>query len=194
MIRKTALISLTAFLSLLLVAMPVVSQTVVPRPVPPIAGFTFAYATGATNQVKITITALSATRAAIPYAAFDFWLSDNPTGGTVTTTAANASGTGAALTIIGGVGQYVGTTTVPISTAGTITSFLTGGTGTVVLGVLDSGKTLWYPVAFSRQTGARAVGTKLTAANYAWMWTERHDLFGALAEVFIPRSKERGIL
>lgn len=171
----------------MLIAGPALSQTVIPRPGPAIVGFTFVYSTGATNSVNIDVTALSSTRQAIPYARFDFWLSNNPTGGTLTATAAAGAAT-AALTIAGSSGFVLGLTTAGIGTTQTM-QLIGDFDGTTRINVLDSGKTLWFPVAYAPDTRVRAVGTKLTAANYAMIWTERFNPFEQLAAVFLPGKR-----
>jgi len=136
-----------------------------------IASFTFAAAAGATNQSVITVTCLDVNGNAIPFADFEFWLSNSADGGPIATTSPVGTDT---INIVGSIGVILnGLTTTQMGFAFPL-SIRANVAGQAKVGVLNAAKTLFRPVA--RPVGnnsSRAVGTALTTGNYGFIiWGE----------------------
>lgn len=176
---------------LILFTIPLVAQTTVffnnPSAPPTVGGFTFNVTTGSTSQTVLSVTPVNARGAALPYTRFAFWLSDKPTGGTPTTYSCI---TCASVTIIGSTGMFLDLTTTTGVGVQLPLDIQAGDSGTVRIGVLDSAKTNWYPVA-QAYNGLRAVGPKITTANYAFI-DEFMDRFRLLAFNPLAAKGNRG--
>jgi len=155
------------------------SQTVRVQTDRPIRSFTFAYATGATNQTAITITCLDANGQFIPYARFKFWLSTAGDGGPITTVTPVGTDTINILGSIGSIDNGLTTTGMGFQFPVYITA---SSAGTARVGVLNAAKTLWFPVAQpANAVSGRAVGTKLVTGNYGQIiWGEITNGFWAI--------------
>lgn len=163
---------IVAALAFSLFAAPLMAQTVTVRTRPEIKQFLFAAANGdATNQTYVTVTAKDANGNPIPFAHFLFYWSDSAAGVGITATASSGtsglligtgagSATGSLINDVTAATPNVATSRVPMHVA-------TSSAGTVVIGVIDSAKTLFYPVAMRLDCNcAPSVGTKLATANY----------------------------
>lgn len=166
------------------------SQTVTLPTRPPIDAFSFSYATGATNQTKITVTALDRNRNAIPFVDFSFWLSDSASGNPVTATPGSF---GNGIQILGSIGTIIQlTTNTAMLSAIAVYDVRASNVGTVQFGVTDSAKTGWFPVARPRgPSSSVAVGAKLVTANYGII--DMVDFVNHLTEILMdyinPRSR-----
>lgn len=140
--------------------------------------FSFAYTTDATtNGVDITVTAKDGYDAVVPYAIFDFQLSDTATGlGLTVTTASGSAGTlsttgnASGTCDLSSIAGFTAVSNANGSCLGTLTTkkafhVQANSAGQWVLQLIDSAKTLFYPVAITPTAGIW-VGTRLTAANY----------------------------
>lgn len=145
-----------------------------------VSTFTIANAQGAaTNETNITYTAKDARGNPVPYAVFDVWVSDQASGEGLSVTA--MSGSSGTLTTATGVGisgacdvspatpaqQAYGTCLSTVATAGGKKAFhvMANSVGRWVWQIVDSAKTLYYPVAVSPNTKP-IVGTRLATASY----------------------------
>lgn len=151
------------------VAAPMPQTTVRPVKMVPIDAFKFTYATGATNQVKITVQALSANLVPVSGANFEFWISETSDGAGPSRTAGGATaGQQAQLQILGSVGGFRLATTQAVGVENVLTVWANS-SGNVQFGLFDANKGLNYPTAHAVSTRVRAVGPRLTAANYAML-------------------------
>lgn len=161
-VRRSFLTTLVITLSLFCIfVFPTLAQTVMPRPLPAVAGFTCLSAAGAANTTTLTITALDANRQPVPFAAFNLWFSDQPTGRTITATTSSG-----ALTMASA--QEVNLVAVAAKNSLSAVEVLTGAAGTAVFSLIDTAKTAFYPVVYAKSTRILVVCTRLTTASYGY--------------------------